>query len=182
MQLVPLVTRLVPHVVVDLLPFRRVVAGAESVVTGATFSGNQATADGFDDLLADWPTWLAQITPTVFARTPLQQLLGLLAVMLAQPVGIGGAIAAADGLLLSTPEYNNSIPGVFKNAIDWLSRPMADIPQVFGNRPVALIVGRTDDPLVEITLTTIAAASATRMAAFASIRKMPNPRTEGSKM
>ena len=31
------------------------------------------------------------------------------------------AIAAADGLLLVTPEYNNSIPGVFKNAIDWLS-------------------------------------------------------------
>jgi NAD(P)H-dependent FMN reductase len=30
-------------------------------------------------------------------------------------------IVAADGLLLVTPEYNNSIPGVFKNAIDWLS-------------------------------------------------------------
>ena len=49
------------------------------------------------------------------------------------------AIAAADGLLLVTPEYNNSIPGVFKNAIDWLSRPAADIPRVFGNKPVALI-------------------------------------------
>ncbi|HEV8072950.1 MAG TPA: NADPH-dependent FMN reductase [Opitutaceae bacterium] len=49
------------------------------------------------------------------------------------------AIAAADGLLLSTPEYNNSIPGVFKNAIDWLSRPNADIPKVFGGKPVALI-------------------------------------------
>jgi NAD(P)H-dependent FMN reductase len=31
-------------------------------------------------------------------------------------------IAAADALLLVTPEYNNSIPGVFKNAIDWLTR------------------------------------------------------------
>jgi chromate reductase, NAD(P)H dehydrogenase (quinone) len=48
-------------------------------------------------------------------------------------------IAAADGLLLVTPEYNNSIPGVFKNAIDWLSRPPADIKRVFGGRKVALI-------------------------------------------
>jgi chromate reductase len=48
-------------------------------------------------------------------------------------------IAAADGLLLATPEYNNSMPGVFKNAIDWLSRPNADIAKVFGGKPVALI-------------------------------------------
>src|SRR4029077_8313313 len=48
-------------------------------------------------------------------------------------------IAGADGLLLATPEYNNSIPGVFKNAIDWLSRPAADIGRVFGGRPVAVI-------------------------------------------
>jgi NAD(P)H-dependent FMN reductase len=48
-------------------------------------------------------------------------------------------IAGADGLLLATPEYNNGIPGVFKNAIDWLSRPPADIPRVFGDRPVAVI-------------------------------------------
>jgi chromate reductase len=48
-------------------------------------------------------------------------------------------IAAADGLLLVTPEYNSSIPGVFKNAIDWLSRPAKDIPRVFGDKPLALI-------------------------------------------
>lgn len=48
-------------------------------------------------------------------------------------------IALADGLLLVTPEYNNSIPGVFKNAIDWLTRPPADIARVFGGRPVGLI-------------------------------------------
>src|SRR3979490_2989369 len=48
------------------------------------------------------------------------------------------AIAAADGLLLATPEYNNSIPGVAKNAIDWLSRPPADIARVFGGKPVAI--------------------------------------------
>ena len=48
-------------------------------------------------------------------------------------------IVACDALLLATPEYNNGIPGVLKNAIDWLSRPSADIPRVFGNRPVAVI-------------------------------------------
>lgn len=48
-------------------------------------------------------------------------------------------IASADGLLLVTPEYNNSIPGTFKNAIDWLTRPPKDIPQVFGGKPVALM-------------------------------------------
>jgi chromate reductase, NAD(P)H dehydrogenase (quinone) len=48
-------------------------------------------------------------------------------------------IVAADGLLLVTPEYNNSIPGVMKNAIDWLSRPPADVPRVFGGLPVALM-------------------------------------------
>src|SRR5438034_3900049 len=48
-------------------------------------------------------------------------------------------VAAADGLLLVTPEYNNSIPGVFKNAIDWLSRPPQDIPRVFGGRAFAIM-------------------------------------------
>ena len=48
------------------------------------------------------------------------------------------AIAAADGLLLVTPEYNNSLPGVAKNAVDWLSRPSADIGRVFGGKPVAI--------------------------------------------
>jgi chromate reductase, NAD(P)H dehydrogenase (quinone) len=48
-------------------------------------------------------------------------------------------VVQADGLLLATPEYSGSIPGVFKNAIDWLSRPDSDIPRIFGNRPVALI-------------------------------------------
>jgi chromate reductase, NAD(P)H dehydrogenase (quinone) len=46
---------------------------------------------------------------------------------------------ANHALLLATPEYNHGIPGVFKNAIDWLSRPPAEIPQIFGGRPVALM-------------------------------------------
>ena len=48
-------------------------------------------------------------------------------------------VVATDGLLLVTPEYNNSVPGVFKNAIDWLTRPPADIPRVFAKRPVGVI-------------------------------------------
>ena len=54
-------------------------------------------------------------------------------------------IAAADGLLIVTPEYNNSIPGVLKNAIDWLSRPPADIARVFRGRPVD-VMGATPGP------------------------------------
>ena len=54
-------------------------------------------------------------------------------------VQLKARIVASDGLLLVTPEYNNGIPGVFKNAIDWLSRPAEDIPHVFGGRPAAII-------------------------------------------
>jgi NAD(P)H-dependent FMN reductase len=54
-------------------------------------------------------------------------------------VALKDKIAAADGLLLVTPEYNNSLPGVFKNAINWLSRPADDIPRVFGGKPVGMI-------------------------------------------
>lgn len=54
-------------------------------------------------------------------------------------VEIKNALAASDGLLIATPEYNNAMPGVLKNAIDWLSRPSDDIPRIFGGRPVALM-------------------------------------------
>src|SRR5689334_476926 len=52
---------------------------------------------------------------------------------------LGEAIANADGLLLVTPEYNNSIPGPFKNAIDWLSRIDDDTKPVFAGKPVAVM-------------------------------------------
>jgi chromate reductase len=45
------------------------------------------------------------------------------------------AIRKADGVIIVTPEYNHSIPGVLKNAIDWISR----LPnQPFGGKPIAL--------------------------------------------
>lgn len=45
-------------------------------------------------------------------------------------------IAAADGVLISTPEYNKNISGVLKNALDWLSRTR---PQPLNNKPVAIM-------------------------------------------
>ncbi|MGY6704124.1 NADPH-dependent FMN reductase [Roseinatronobacter sp.] len=46
-------------------------------------------------------------------------------------------LQAADGVLLVTPEYNNGIPGVFKNAIDWMSRGPG--LQMWAGKPVAVI-------------------------------------------
>jgi len=48
-------------------------------------------------------------------------------------------IGAADGLLLVSPEYNNAIPGVFKNAIDWVSSSGLGGEAIFRGRPVGLI-------------------------------------------
>jgi chromate reductase, NAD(P)H dehydrogenase (quinone) len=48
-------------------------------------------------------------------------------------------IIGSNGLILATPEYNNSMPGVFKNAVDWLSRPPSDVKAVFGGKPVAIM-------------------------------------------
>ena len=47
--------------------------------------------------------------------------------------------------LIATPEYTNSIPGVAKNAIDWLSRPAGDISRVFSHKPV-VVMGATPGP------------------------------------
>lgn len=47
------------------------------------------------------------------------------------------AIAAADGVLMATPEYNHGVPGVMKNAVDWASRPPGQAP--LGGKPVGII-------------------------------------------
>ena len=51
------------------------------------------------------------------------------------------ALAGADAVLFSTPEYNSSIPGQLKNALDWASRPFAT--NVLRNRPVAVVGAST---------------------------------------
>src|SRR5919201_5355947 len=51
------------------------------------------------------------------------------------------AIADADGILIATPEFNGSIPGVLKNALDWASRPFPD--NALRGQPVAVIGAST---------------------------------------
>jgi chromate reductase len=54
---------------------------------------------------------------------------------------LNAAIASADAVLFATPEYNSSIPGHLKNAIDWVSRPVAT--NALRNKPVAVVGAST---------------------------------------
>jgi chromate reductase len=52
-------------------------------------------------------------------------------------------IKAADAILIATPEYNYSVPGVLKNAIDWSSRPQRALDNAFEDKPVAVMSAST---------------------------------------
>ena len=62
-------------------------------------------------------------------------------------------IKESDGILIATPEYNRSIPGVLKNAIDWASRPYGD--NSFNDKPVA-VFGATGGSIVGTSAAQIA--------------------------
>lgn len=77
------------------------------------------------------------------------------------------AVAAADGLLIATPEFNQSLPGVLKNAIDWLSRPAPE--EVLSGKAIAILgasTGRWGTRLAQAALRqTLAATEAQVMPA-----------------
>jgi chromate reductase len=53
-------------------------------------------------------------------------------------------IRAADALIISTPEYNRSVPGVLKNLLDWTTRPTGDVP--YAEKPV-YVMGASSGPI-----------------------------------
>jgi chromate reductase len=70
-------------------------------------------------------------------------------------------VADADGILIATPEYNWSIPGVLKNAIDWLSRT-----EILANKPVAIVgasSGRWGTRLAQAALRQVLTATESRV-------------------
>jgi chromate reductase len=78
------------------------------------------------------------------------------------------AVEAADGVLFMTPEYNRSVPGVLKNAIDWISRPYGQTS--FASKPVG-IVGSSTGP----TGTAVAQADLRRIMLFQNAKVLGQP-------
>jgi NAD(P)H-dependent FMN reductase len=121
------------------------------------------TSSGHDVILAisgslrraSYNTMLARAAASLASRCPIE-LVSIRDIPLydgdleaegipASVTAIKDRIAGARGLLLVTPEYNNSLPGVLKNALDWMTRPSSDIGRVFGGLPIGLM-GATPGP------------------------------------
>lgn len=79
------------------------------------------------------------------------------------------AVASADGLLVATPEYNQFLPGVLKNALDWLSRE-CPLGEVLSGKPAA-VLGASVGPWG----TRLAQASARQVLHACGARVMPAP-------
>ena len=77
-------------------------------------------------------------------------------------------VAAADGVLFVTPEYNRSVPGVLKNTIDWISRPYGQ--NGFNGKPVGAI-GASIGPVG----TAVAQSDLRHIALFLNMRPMGQP-------
>jgi chromate reductase, NAD(P)H dehydrogenase (quinone) len=77
-------------------------------------------------------------------------------------------VEAADGVLVVTPEYNRSIPGVLKNAIDWISRPYGH--SSFDSKPLG-IVGASGGPVG----TAVAQSDMRHIAGYLNMRLMGQP-------
>jgi chromate reductase len=78
------------------------------------------------------------------------------------------AVLAADAVLFVTPEYNRSVPGVLKNAIDWVSRPYGQ--SAFKGKPVG-IIGVSIGPVG----TAVAQSDLRRIVAFLNMKLMGQP-------
>jgi len=86
-----------------------------------------------------------ELSPPELAIAPFQRLseiplydADLEARGLPEPVAaLKAAMASADGILIATPEYNHSVPGVLKNAIDWASRPAGHA--AYGGKPIGIM-------------------------------------------
>lgn len=77
-------------------------------------------------------------------------------------------VAAADGVLIVTPEYNRSVPGVLKNAIDWASRPYGQ--NAFDGKPLAL-AGASGGPIG----TAVAQSDLRHIAGYLNMRLLGQP-------
>ena len=82
-------------------------------------------------------------------------------------------IARANAILLATPEYNASVPGALKNALDWVSRPFATNP--FRNKPVA-VVGASQGAFGAVWAQADLRRVLTAMGARVDSRELPVPR------